>query len=40
MVGTKCWDQIAEGYSILNMGKCEGGLAKDGERRCQQLGEW
>jgi hypothetical protein len=32
-VGTKCWDQIAEGYSILNTGKCEGELAKDGERR-------
>jgi hypothetical protein len=21
MVGAKCWDRIAEGYSILNMGK-------------------
>jgi hypothetical protein len=23
-----CWDQIAEGYSISNTEKCEGGLAK------------
>jgi hypothetical protein len=25
-----CWDQIVKGYSILNTGKYEGGLAKDG----------
>jgi hypothetical protein len=36
---TKCWDQIAEGYLILNTGKYEAGLSKgEGQRtlRCQQ----
>jgi hypothetical protein len=30
--GAKCWDQIAEGYSILNTEEeCEGGLERAGD---------